>query len=85
MSDAPSPRHRSHGTGAFSPQDFRAIGPDCVFEAGVMVFHPENIRLGRNVYVGHQSILKGYYRNEFSHRRRDLDRAADVSCTPPAG
>ncbi|MCA9529367.1 MAG: acyltransferase [Myxococcales bacterium] len=26
-----------------------------------MVFHPENIALGRNVYVGHQTILKGYY------------------------
>ena len=42
----------------------RALGVDCVFEAGVLVFHPENIRLGRNVYVGHQAILKGYYRNE---------------------
>lgn len=28
-----------------------------------MVFHPENIRLGENVYLGHQTILKGYYRN----------------------
>lgn len=58
------PRNRSHGTGAFSPQDFRALGPDCVFEAGVLVFHPENISLGRNVYVGHQSILKGYYKSQ---------------------
>lgn len=56
--------HRSHGTGAFSPSDFRAIGDDCVFETGVLVFHPENITLGRNVYVGHYAILKGYYRNE---------------------
>lgn len=60
----PDPRHRSHGTGAFAPSDFRACGADCVFETGVLVFHPENITLGRNVYVGHQSILKGYYRNE---------------------
>jgi acetyltransferase-like isoleucine patch superfamily enzyme len=58
------PRHHSHGTGAFLLQDFRAIGPDCVFEAGVLVFHPENITLGRNVYVGHQAILKGYYKSE---------------------
>ncbi len=56
--------HRSHGTGAFEPGQFRSIGPDCVFEPGVLVFHPENITLGRNVYVGHQAILKGYYRNE---------------------
>ncbi|MGD8859622.1 MAG: acyltransferase [Myxococcales bacterium] len=56
-------RHRSHGTGEFRVQDFAACGADCVFEPGVLVFHPENIELGRNVYVGHQAILKGYYRN----------------------
>jgi acetyltransferase-like isoleucine patch superfamily enzyme len=59
-----TPRHRSHGTGAFALADFRAVGPDCVFETGVLVFHPENVSLGRNVYVGHQAILKGYHRNE---------------------
>lgn len=30
-----------------------------------MVFHPENIILGTNVYVGHRTILKGYYKNSF--------------------
>lgn len=64
MSGATPPRHSSHGSGQFQPDQFRALGPDCVFEAGVLVFHPENISLGRNVYVGHQSILKGYYKNE---------------------
>jgi acetyltransferase-like isoleucine patch superfamily enzyme len=34
-----------------------------VFEAGVLVFHPETISLGSNVYVGHNAILKGYHRN----------------------
>lgn len=58
------PRNRSHGTGAFTPEQFKSLGDDCVFEPGVMVFHPETITLGRNVYVGHQAILKGYYRNE---------------------
>jgi acetyltransferase-like isoleucine patch superfamily enzyme len=58
------PRHRSHGTGSFRAEDFREIGPDCVFETGVLVFHPENIILGRNVYVGHYAILKGYYKSE---------------------
>jgi acetyltransferase-like isoleucine patch superfamily enzyme len=58
------PRHRSHGTGAFRPEELRTLGADCVLEAGVLVFHPENVSLGRNVYVGHQTILKGYYRNE---------------------
>jgi acetyltransferase-like isoleucine patch superfamily enzyme len=64
VSEREGPRHRSHGTGAFRPEELRALGPDCVFESGVLVFHPENVALGRNVYVGHNAILKGYYRNE---------------------
>lgn len=59
-------RHKSHGSGAFRIEDFASCGAECVFETGVLVFHPENIRLGNNVYVGHQTILKGYYQNELS-------------------
>lgn len=54
---------RSHGTGAFSRDQFASLGDGVVIEAGVLVFHPENIELGDNVYVGHQAILKGYYKN----------------------
>lgn len=56
-------RHRSHGDGSFRIEQLARCGEDCVFEAGVLVFHPENIELGANVYVGHQAILKGYYKN----------------------
>lgn len=56
-------RHRSHGTGEYRREDFARIGDDCVLEPHVLVFHPETITLGENVYVGHQSILKGYYKN----------------------
>lgn len=56
-------RNRTHGTGEFRPDELAALGEDCVLEAGVLVFHPENVHLGRNVYVGHQTILKGYYKN----------------------
>jgi acetyltransferase-like isoleucine patch superfamily enzyme len=56
-------RNRSHGTGEFRPEQLKSLGPDCVFETGVLIFHPENVCLGRNVYVGHYSILKGYYKN----------------------
>ena len=35
-----------------------------MFEAGVLVFHPENVSLGARVYVGHQTILKGYYKSQ---------------------
>lgn len=56
--------YRSHGTGRFTREQFRALGRNVVFEEGVLVFHPENISLGSNVYIGHQTILKGYYKNE---------------------
>lgn len=56
-------RHRSHGDGSFRVEQLGRCGPACVFERGVLVFHPENIELGDNVYVGHQAILKGYHDN----------------------
>lgn len=57
-------RNRSHGSGAFSPEQLGGCGPECVFETEVLIFHPENVFLGRNVYLGHRTILKGYYKNE---------------------
>jgi acetyltransferase-like isoleucine patch superfamily enzyme len=55
---------RSHGTGRFRPEDLASCGEGCVFEEGCLIFHPENVHLGREVYVGHYAILKGYHRNE---------------------
>ena len=55
---------RSHGNGLFDPADLASCGSNCVFEAGVLLFHPENVHIGNDVYVGHQTILKGYYKNE---------------------
>jgi acetyltransferase-like isoleucine patch superfamily enzyme len=52
---------RSHGDGLFSREQFGRLGEDVVFEREVMVFHPENIEIGDRVYVGHQTILKGYF------------------------
>lgn len=57
---------QSHGSGKFQPEDFRARGEHLVIEEGVLVFHPENIALGHNVYVGHRTILKGYHKNSFT-------------------
>lgn len=61
MSGAPRP-YTSHGSGEFHREQFAAIGENVIFEAGVMVFHPETIFLGSNLYIGHQTILKGYYK-----------------------
>ncbi len=53
---------KSHGTG-LPPWEFALKGENCVFETAVLVFHPENISLGDRVYIGHQTILKAYYKN----------------------
>jgi acetyltransferase-like isoleucine patch superfamily enzyme len=55
---------KSHGTGDFSRSQFKKIGRNVVFGKGVLVFHPENIEIGDNVYVGHYTILKGYHKNK---------------------
>lgn len=56
--------HRSHGTGSFALNDFKKIGKNEIFEDGVLVFHPENISIGDDVYIGHNTVLEGYYKNE---------------------
>jgi len=54
----------SHGDGKYALSQFKNIGEHVVIEANVLVFHPENISIGSNVYIGHNTILKGYYKNE---------------------
>jgi acetyltransferase-like isoleucine patch superfamily enzyme len=54
----------SHGTGEINRTLFRRIGENVIFETGVLVFHADHIAVGSNVYVGHYSILKGYYKGE---------------------
>ena len=58
--------YRSHGDGSFDRESFGALGDNVIFEAGVMIFHPENIRLGTNIYIGHQTVLKAYHKNTLS-------------------
>lgn len=54
--------HKSHGSGEFTVEQFKKIGKNVILEKGVLVFHPENIELGNNIYIGHQTILKAYYK-----------------------
>lgn len=53
----------SHGSGEVVLERFASLGKGVVIEPGVLVFHPEQIEIGDEVYVGHQTILKGYYKN----------------------
>lgn len=55
---------KSHGSGEFKKKDFAKIGKNVVIERNVLVFHPENIEIGDDVYIGHQTILKGYHKNK---------------------
>lgn len=54
---------KSHGTGRFKRPDFAKIGKNVVIESGALIFHPENVEIGDNVYVGHYAVIKGYFRN----------------------
>lgn len=88
---------RSHGTGEFDSSQFRKLGSGVVIEAGVLVFHPESIEIGDNVYIGHNAILKGYYRGKmvigrgtwigqqvFMHSAGDIVIGEDVGIGPGA-
>lgn len=55
---------RSHGSGRFERAELKRCGAHVILEEGVLIFHPETVSLGENVYVGHQTLLKGYYQNE---------------------
>jgi acetyltransferase-like isoleucine patch superfamily enzyme len=59
-------KFRTHGSGKILRSSFKKIGENVVFEEGALVFHPENISIGNNVYVGHYAILKGYHQNEMT-------------------
>ena len=54
---------RSHGDGAPDLSRLARLGNGVIIEAGVLIFHPENIEIGDDVYVGHNAMLKGYYKN----------------------
>ena len=55
---------KSEGSGQLDISKISKIGNGTVIEAGVLVFHPENIEIGNDVYIGHYTILKGYYLNK---------------------
>ena len=54
----------SHGDGAPDLSRLARLGKDVIIEAGVLIFHPENIEIGDDVYVGHNTMLKAYFKNK---------------------
>lgn len=56
--------YKSQGSGEYKISDISKIGTGVVIEDGVRIFHPENIVLGKDVYIGHDTILKAYFKNK---------------------
>ncbi|MDB4966102.1 MAG: Chloramphenicol acetyltransferase [Myxococcales bacterium] len=88
---------RSHGTGQVERAQLKRCADSVILEPGVLVFHPENVSLDEDVYVGHYAILKGYYKNElivgrgswigqaaFLHAAGGITIGADVGIGPHA-
>ncbi len=51
---------QSHGDGNFVPTDLAGLGEAVVFEDGIRIWHPETVRIGSNVYLGHDAMIKGH-------------------------
>ena len=54
-------RWESHGSGFDYESKLAEIGRNVVIEDGVRIFFPENVHIGDDVYIGHDTILKGYF------------------------
>lgn len=54
----------THGDGIFSVDQFGSLGVNVIFEKGILIFNPQNIEIGNNVYIGHNTILKAYHYNK---------------------
>ena len=69
----------SHGNGRLNERGYynteflKKLGKKTVLEEGVLLFHPENISIHDNVYIGHNTILKGYYKNGLAHTQKEMN------------
>ena len=50
----------THGSGLDFRDKLASLGKNVVIEDGVRIFYPENVEIGDDVYIGHNTILKGY-------------------------
>ena len=54
--------YQTRGDGRDFSEKLGEMGANIVIEDGVRIFHPENVRLGPNGFIGHSSIIDGYYK-----------------------
>lgn len=56
----------SHGAGFDFRDRLDALGEGTVIEDGVRIFHPQNVRIGAGVYIGHGVHIDGYHSGSVS-------------------
>lgn len=52
---------RSHTAGLDYKDKLGCLGKNVVIEDGVRIFFPDKVEIGDDVYIGHDTILKGYF------------------------
>ncbi|OQX92715.1 MAG: hypothetical protein B6D58_01380 [candidate division Zixibacteria bacterium 4484_95] len=52
---------KSHTTGLDYKNKLGRLGKNVVIEDGVRIFFPDNVEIDEDVYIGHDTILKGYF------------------------
>lgn len=57
-------RATSYGSGEPRREALAAVGDNVVIEHGALIFNPEYVHIGSNVYIGHYAILRGYGRSK---------------------
>ncbi len=50
----------SYGAGEVDRSKLAGIGKGVVIENGALIFDPESVSIGSNVYIGHYAVLRGY-------------------------
>jgi acetyltransferase-like isoleucine patch superfamily enzyme len=52
---------KSHGAGLDYLSKLAWLGKNVIIEDGVRIFFPERVEIGDDVYIGHNTVLKGYF------------------------
>jgi acetyltransferase-like isoleucine patch superfamily enzyme len=55
------PKWKTHGAGLDFENKLGSTGKNVIIENGAKLFFPENIEIGDDVYIGHDTILKAYF------------------------
>lgn len=58
--------YKTRGDGLNWPGRLREMGTGTVIEDGVRIFHPENVALAENGFIGHMAVLDGYYKGHIT-------------------